>query len=198
MSTLRFLNMFTIIAFLNGCGGTYDTGDNTDDDTSDDDDDIGDDDVPDDDEGGSSQFELTVEEVNSGDGVGTYAGTTDVPNGDFGATIEDGRLTVVVKDDDIKCEAAVTTADGNSVPGSFQTDSGFTDSAWVSFRADNTHYDMQNSGQLSFDACPAVGEMVTATLVDVRLASSVSNSIKLINGTMTVEVVEDDGTLICN
>lgn len=143
------------------------------------------------------KFSLTVKEVNIGDETHSYEATTDSPATNFGAIVENGRLTLNVNTGGMNLEAAVNTSPSNTLPGTFATDSGFTDGAWVEYTLDSNFWDMQGSGQMQLDSCPELGDMVKATLTDVRLASSISQSIKLINGTLQVEVVEDDASLEC-
>lgn len=154
--------------------------------------------VPIDGNGGTSSFTLRVEEVNIGSEVETFTGSTAAPSREFGATISNGRINLAVKDPGrVSCEAGVNTTSTRTVPGTFSTDSGFTDGADIYLIIGNTDYDRQGSGQLVVDSCPAMGDMVTATLSAVRLASSFTQSIKVVSGTMRVQVVADDGSLNC-
>jgi hypothetical protein len=145
----------------------------------------------------TSSFTLAVEEVNTGNETKTYTGTTATHSADFGAVIKNGRLTVTVKDSEVICHAVIDTSATIQLPGTFTTNSGFTDNAFVDLKVNNTYYDMQSSGQLTYATCPKMGQMVTVTITAVRLGTSVGMSIKVVTGTLTVKVVSSDDSLSC-
>lgn len=144
-------------------------------------------------------FSLTVQETNIGTPPAVeLEGQTNEASADFGASVSEGRLRVVVSDETFTFTVGIDTSENNTLPGEKATTSGFAVDTFTILEIDNIHHGMQGGGSVDFDACPQeVGDRVALTLNDVRLASDTSDHIKNTSGTIEVEVYESDGSLFC-
>ncbi|TXD37463.1 hypothetical protein FRC98_07150 [Lujinxingia vulgaris] len=144
-------------------------------------------------------FDLTVQETNIGTPPAVeLEGQTNEASAEFGASVSEGRLRVVASDDRFKLTIGIDTSENNTLPGEKATTSGFAVDTFAILEIDNIYHGMQGGGSVNFDACPQeVGDRVTLTLNEVRLASDTSDHIKNTSGTVEVEVYESDGSLYC-